>query len=454
MSRTSPAGQVAMRRFRDREEAGRELAAALRSYREQHPIVLALPRGGVPVGYEIARALSAPLDVWIVRKVGVPWHPELGLGAVAEGGHVHITPEVLRHAGLSDAELSEAIERKRREVEERVSKFRGSHPPPALRGRTVILVDDGIATGGTVRAAIHSIRAQQPASLVLAVPVASPDTVRALAKEVDEVVCLMMPEDLYAIGLWYENFDQVSDEEVKELLERARRTPRRDASSEPSLAIPAGRAELQGDLHLPAGARGLVLFAHGSGSGRKSPRNRFVAQALRSRGLGTLLFDLLTEEEEEQDAIDGHLRFDIPLLARRLGAVTDWIRGQRSVSDLSVGYFGASTGAAAALMAAAERPRDIRAVVSRGGRPDLAEDALERVRAPTLLIVGGADGPVIELNRAAMARMSAPKKLVIVPGATHLFEEPGALEEVARLAGDFFVAHLGRSTGAHAPAPR
>lgn len=210
-------------RFRDRTDAGRQLAAKLTIYAKQDPIILALPRGGVPVGYEIARALAAPLDVWVVRKIGVPWHPELGVGAVAEGGHVHLTPNVLAQVGLTDEQLKELTEDKRREVEERVRTFRKGRPQPALRDRTVIIVDDGIATGGTVHAAIRSTRAQQPKQLVLAVPVAAPETIRELESEVDRVICLLTPSDLYAIGLWYEDFDQVSDAEVIDLLERARR---------------------------------------------------------------------------------------------------------------------------------------------------------------------------------------------------------------------------------------
>jgi putative phosphoribosyl transferase len=211
------------------------------------------------------------------------------------------------------------------------------------------------------------------------------------------------------------------------------------------IRIPIRGLELEGNLALPREPRGLVLFAHGSGSSRASPRNRFVARVLRSRGLGTLLFDLLTASEEAVDMIDAHLRFDIPLLAGRLGEVTSWAGEQRALRGLPIGYFGASTGAAAALIAAAERPREVRAVVSRGGRPDLAGDALGQVRAATLLIVGGHDPQVLELNRRALDELgAATKDLAVVRGATHLFEEPGALDEVARLAGAFFAEHLGR----------
>jgi pimeloyl-ACP methyl ester carboxylesterase len=210
---------------------------------------------------------------------------------------------------------------------------------------------------------------------------------------------------------------------------------------------------LEGTLTLPANARGLVLFAHGSGSSRFSPRNRFVAAALNAGGLGTLLFDLLTAEEEERDAITAELRFDIELLADRLVAATDWVLAHREIRSLELGYFGSSTGAAAALIAATARPDVVRAVVSRGGRPDLARPILGEVRAPTLLIVGGNDDVVIELNEEAADRLRCEAELRIVPGATHLFEEPGALEEVASLARDWFTAHLAAAPRGVQPTP-
>jgi putative phosphoribosyl transferase len=208
------------------------------------------------------------------------------------------------------------------------------------------------------------------------------------------------------------------------------------------VSIRTGPVNLEGNLLVPEGARGIVLFAHGSGSSRHSPRNRYVAQLLNQGNLATLLVDLLTAEEEKIDQRTAHLRFDIGLLAERLVGVTDWLTQHPDTRHLRVGYFGASTGAAAALVAAGERPNVVGAVVSRGGRPDLAGPALERVRAPTLLIVGGNDFQVIELNRWALARLRGKKRLVIVPGATHLFEEPGALDEVARLAREWFELHL------------
>lgn len=206
--------------------------------------------------------------------------------------------------------------------------------------------------------------------------------------------------------------------------------------------VVSGDATLDGSLYVPEDAGGVVLFAHGSGSSMLSPRNRFVAQELQKAGFGTLLFDLLTREEEDIGEYSARLRFDIELLAERLAGATDWIKGQAATQDLPLGYFGASTGAAAALVAAAERPGIIRAIVSRGGRPDLAGDTLSKVRAPTLLIVGEEDLQVIQLNKQAMSRLDVEMDLSIVPRATHLFEEPGALEEAARLASDWFQKYL------------
>jgi putative phosphoribosyl transferase len=275
-----------------------------------------------------------------------------------------------------------------------------------------------------------------------------------------------MPEEFYAIGQFYEDFSQVADEEVTELVHRAAQPVLQNVGEEDppdvegrttmipgrisqrdgikrEVSIDLEGVTLEGTLVLPNDAKGLVLFAHGSGSSRHSPRNRYVAGVLNSHQIGTLLFDLLTRQEEAVDRYTGELRFDIPFLAKRLIDASNWIKSSPDTRGLKLGYFGASTGAAAALIAASELPDLVSAVVSRGGRPDLAEEALGSVRAPTLLIVGGDDEPVISMNRQALARLHCPdKKLVIVPGATHLFEEPGTLEEVARLAGEWFSQHF------------
>jgi len=211
---------------------------------------------------------------------------------------------------------------------------------------------------------------------------------------------------------------------------------------ETTVNIPAAEAALDGELGIPANATGIVLFAHGSGSSRHSARNKFVATALREAHLATLLFDLLSADEESIDLQSAYLRFDIAFLAERLTAVVDWIAKQEETCHLPIGLFGASTGAAAALVAAAQRPRLIGAVVSRGGRPDLAQQVLPVIEAPTLLIVGGKDRTVIDLNQRAFAELRCEKKLEIVPGATHLFEEPGALEQVSQLAAEWFAGKL------------
>lgn len=214
------------------------------------------------------------------------------------------------------------------------------------------------------------------------------------------------------------------------------------AATEVAVQIPAEDAILQGDLALPPQPRGLVIFAHGSGSSRHSPRNRYVAGVLQQAGLGTLLMDLLTVDEEAVDQYTRHLRFDIPLLSGRLVAATDWAKDEEQLRGLNIGYFGASTGAAAAIMAAAQRSDQVKAIVSRGGRPDLAEAALEQIQAATLLLVGDRDYPVIDLNEQAFDRMKCEKRLTLVPRATHLFEEPGTLEQVAELAASWFGTHL------------
>jgi putative phosphoribosyl transferase len=328
----------------------------------------------------------------------------------------------------------------------------------------VVLVDDGIATGGTVRAAIKALRAKHPSRIVLAAPVAARETLDALVNEVDDVAVLTAPEQLDGIGRWYDEFGQVDDDEVLASLARVRAVTKAAAPAasargqgaaleESEVWVESEGVVLAGDLVVPAGASGLVVFAHGSGSSRRSVRNRAVAAQLREAGCGTLLFDLLTEAEEEEDRDTGQLRFDIPLLARRLVGAMTWVHRRRDVGHLPLGLFGSSTGAAAALIAAALHPELVRAVVSRGGRPDLAGTALTSVRAPTLLIVGGADDEVLALNQEALRMLRCEKQLLVVPGATHLFEERGALSQVARHAAHWFAHHFVAVAAAETAAP-
>lgn len=435
--------------FADRRDAGRQLAQRLRHLAtDENVVILALPRGGVPVGFEIAQQLHRPLDVFVVRKLGVPGHEEVAMGAIASGGVRVLNPAVLIELGISRAAIDDVIARETEELSRREMAYRSGRAFPDLHHATVVLVDDGIATGATMMAAVQAVRQLGAARVVVAAPVIAAATRTALLYETDEVECVHAPERFFAVGVHYRDFDQTTDEEVQSLLNEAAGV-RPDGHSHAqgrshTLRIPAPGGALTADLTIPGNPMGLVIFAHGSGSSRMSPRNREVAAVLQRNGFATLLFDLLTPAEEAIDRVTGELRFDISRLATRLIAVTDWVTGRDDVGDLPIGYFGASTGAAAALRAAAARADVVQAVVSRGGRPDLAGPALDHVVAPALLIVGGRDPEVFVLNRAARERMRrAAVKLVVVAGATHLFEEPGALDEVTRLAADWFRAHLG-----------
>jgi pimeloyl-ACP methyl ester carboxylesterase len=370
------------------------------------------------------------------------------MGAIGEDGVRIINDEVVGMARVSQDELDAVEARERVELERRARRYRGEQQPIEIRGRTVVVVDDGVATGSTARAACRVARDRGAARVVLAVPVAPPDWTVRLGQEADELVCLSTPGDFFAIGQYYADFSQTTDEEVIDCLQRAADRvsaggPAPSGSDDPDsrdedVEVRAGAVRLGGRLTVPERPAGIVVFAHGSGSSRHSPRNRYVASALNRAGLGTLLFDLLTAEEE----LDRANVFDTELLAGRLAAATDWLRDQLHTPGVPVGYFGASTGAAAALWAAADPGARIAAVVSRGGRPDLAGPRLAAVVAPTLLIVGGRDPMVLGLNREAQARLRCESRLSVVPGATHLFEEPGALQRVAELARDWFIGHM------------
>lgn len=432
-----------MDRFRDRVDAGRRLARRLRHLRGQDVVVLGLPRGGVPVAFEVAEELAAPLDVIVVRKLGVPFQPELAMGAIGEGGFVVRDSRVMSRAGITPEEWRGVEERERHELDQRIVRFRRGRDRVDLHGRIAVVVDDGMATGSTARVACDAARHLGASRVVLAVPVAPLETVHAVT-EPDEIVCEAAPRWFGAVGEYYEDFSPTSDEEVIVLLDAAERRRRGTApvgtgdDCDLDVEIPVEGATLPGRLLLPDHPRGVVLFAHGSGSSRHSPRNRFVAEVLIRGGLGVLLLDLLTLAEEG----DRHRVFDIDLLASRLVAATHWVGARPDARRARLGYFGASTGAAAALTAAAELGPSVAAVVSRGGRPDLARERLAGVTAPTLMIVGSRDPVVLELNRKAQRELTCPSELTVVEGATHLFEEPGALAEVAIRARAWFTDHL------------
>lgn len=425
-------------RFENRSDAGRQLATAVHQRGYRDVVVLGLPRGGVPVAYEVAHELHAPLDVAVVRKLGVPVQPELAMGAIAEGGVCLVDEAMVRRARVSEGQLDDVIAREAHELDRRARRYRQNRPAVELAGRTAIIVDDGIATGSTSRAACQAARARGATWIVLATPVAPARVATGMAPDADEVVCLQTPETFLAVGQFYDDFGQTSDEQVVRLLRQSaqadqptRGVPCRDVT------IPVDGAELPGWLCQPVGAVGVVVFVHGAGSSRHSPRNMFVGGVLNKARIGTLLYDLLTPDEaSRRDNV-----FDIDLLTTRLEAVTAWLR--KEASGTRIGYFGASTGGAAALRAAARPEADVAAIVVRGGRPDLAgAEALGQVRAPTLFIVGELDRMVLQLNQTAARNMRAAHRLTVVPGATHLFQEPGTLEVVARRATDWFSGYL------------
>jgi putative phosphoribosyl transferase len=421
-------GGTRMSAYADRREAGLVLADRLRGEHLEGGVVVGLARGGVVVAAEVARRLGLPLDALAVRKVRHPLQPEYGIGAVTPGGGVFLRSDIDVTADAADAAVASA----RSGAEALDGRIHAAGPPVAVTGRACVLVDDGLATGATMIAAARWARANAASRVVIAVPVGPAATLDELQGEADLVVCVQTPATLFSVGEWYDDFRQVSDEEVAALMaESSTRATQR------AVTVDADGIELAGDLSLPAGAGGIVLFAHGSGSSRHSPRNQSVAHRLNEAGLGTLLFDLLTPDE----ALDRGRVFDIPLLAARLGAATRWAGEHSGIRGLPIGYFGASTGAAAALWAAAGDP-SVRAIVSRGGRPDLAGPRIAEVRAPTLLIVGGDDDVVLMLNRQAATELQCPWELVVIPGATHLFEEPGAMERVADHAATWLQLHL------------
>jgi putative phosphoribosyl transferase len=444
-------------RFRDRREAGRALAHELRKLTPEDPIVVALPRGGVPVGYEVAKALGAPLDIALVRKLGAPMQPELGIGALGESGEAILDTATAARLGVTREQLAQIVREEQRELERRRIRYRRGEGPLEVADRLVVLVDDGLATGVTAVAAARDLKARGAREVMLAVPVCPEGSQQRMGSEFDRLLCLRSPVPFHGVGGAYEDFSPTPDEEVVQLLDASRQrgagpahAPAQAAGDGPAVETPIEirvdpGVRLAGTLTRPADSAGLVIFVHGSGSSRHSPRNRAVAAALNRAGCATLLFDLLTEAESRDRANV----FDIELLSRRLTAASRWAREEPGLLGLPIGYFGASTGAAAALRAAANRDAAVAAIVSRGGRPDLAGASLRRVAAPTLLIVGGADTEVLRLNRTAAAQLAGRCELAVVPGAGHLFEGPGELEDVARLAAEWFQHHF---AGAHAAA--
>jgi putative phosphoribosyl transferase len=458
--------------LRDRRDGGRRLARELARFRGELPVVIGLARGGVPVALEVARALEAPLGVMVVQRVGADQYPEWTLAAVAEGGALYVRPQACRSTAVSDIEVVELASRTTAEVAHRTRACRGAVPNPDLAGRTVVLVDDGAATGATALAAQRSARAQGAARVVLAAPVVAALALPELESELDEVVALDWPHPFMAVGVWYERFEPTTDEEVVDCIRRgAARRPRGEGhrlwggepSSEPVAGPPAApgevltipcpggpRAGLEADLVAPLGATGIVIFT--TGSARESPRYRVISRELHRAGLATLRCDLL--DRAERHGTGTWLPSEARLLASRIALVGRWIAAHPATRGLQRGLYTAAAGTEAALAALAVFPDLAEAIVVRAGELDLVPaPVLASVRAPVLLIAGGRDESGLSASRETLTHLAAAE-LAVVPGATDLFHEPGALDATARLAATWFARWLGRGvarTAAGAP---
>lgn len=446
--------------FEDRRAAGRQLGKALDSTRAQTPLVLALPFGGVLVADEVAKALGAPLDIWVAREIRATAISDQQIGGVAEGGSVIFDRAVLSELAIPAPQLERLASREQDVVSRLSVVLRRGGQPPDVAGRTVILVDDGTGLGAPARAALRDLRRREVRQLIIAAPVCRAQDIPLLRADADQVVALHSPRQLGSVADAYEHFDPVHAPDVARLLAEASRFPA--AAPQSALAplplvraepvdVLTGDVELPGTLHMPAGTEGVVLFPDTSPNGRHHARNTALARYLHRFGIGTLLFDLLTRGEQEAATRGADPPLDVPVLTRRLLGATEWLRASRYAPVQKLGYCAGGSAAAPALAAAALRPGEVSVVVTRGGRPDLVWSSIPNVQAPTLLIVGRDDRQDLELNRRVLRLFHVASQLVVVPGTTRL-EENGNLDEVARLAAGWFIRYLGGTAqvGTHA----
>ncbi len=435
--------------FADRAAAGRALAGALVGVVKAPCVVAAIPRGGVTVALPVAERLGAPLTVAYARKLSAPFAPELAFGAVDEDGEMVLSAGTVEALGLGEPDVAQAKVRVLAEVRRRMARYQVPPLAAFLPGSAVVLVDDGLATGLTMRAALAYARRHGATEVVVAVPCASVQAATRFREEADRFVSLIVDERFMAVGQYYADFSPVSDEEVIAMLAEAPRAPSAPAApSSIRFRAPQGHA-LTGELLLPGGPgpHPVVVFAHGWGSGRQSPRNRAAAEALRGAGIGAFLFDFTGHGESEGMREASTLAQQ----ADDLGAALDAVAGMNDIDPGRIGVAGASSGAAAALARASIDAR-IAALVLRSGNPAGAEDAAARVTAPVLLLVGEHDLPTLAANRAVAARLAGPCRLEVVPGGDHLFGEPAALARAVDLTVAWFAEHLHEPRGARAGA--
>ncbi|HWC28957.1 MAG TPA: alpha/beta fold hydrolase [Dehalococcoidia bacterium] len=423
-------------RFHDRKDAGQRLAGLLKEKGFERPVVLGIPRGGLPVAAEVARALNGELAVVVARKLGAPGNPELAIGATTETGASYINTAVAAAVGADQRYIDAEKARQIAEAHRREQLFDSRRRPP-VSGRTVIIVDDGIATGATAIAAVRSIKAEGAERVILAVPVGPTEMLELLRGEADEVVCLLDDPDFWAVGYYYDDFSQVSDDEVRQTLETFTAKMAAKAAIDPSRPTQMERdgIRLAGILTTPApvGSFPLVIFVHGLGSSKESPRNLVIASRLVEAGIATLLFDLSDHGESSPDPRDG-----VDAYAADLEAVFAWARQQSEIVKDRIGIAGSSLGAVVAAKALADRKVSPRTMVLRA--PPMEAADFRAVTVPSLVLIGSRD----PLRRQVEAGTADQPQLTlsVVEGASHLFEEPGTLEEATQRTVEWFNSKL------------
>jgi putative phosphoribosyl transferase len=420
--------------FQDRTDAGRQLGERLQEQILSEPIVVGLARGGTPVAVEVAEALTAEIDTLIVRRVAHPEHPDVGIGVVAEGDVVLFDPQLVAWLQLEEAALDGLVAAERRHLQRQARALRGGRDPVAVAGRDVVLVDDGVSSGLTAKAAVESLRRRGAERIMLALPVGSPVVLAELEGLVDHLVCLEQPEKVEALADFYQDFTEVDDRLAGRLLQEAVRR----LVTVREVDVPIAERTVIGALVGPSRPDGVVVVVPGVGSAARSPRNLVLARQLAAKGLATLLVDLVDAGEAAEGATPSGLETQ----AERVAELCRWLRTESPWAQLPVGLLSSCSGTAVALLAVARHRAEVAAVVSRDGRPDLAGEALAAVTVPTLFVVAGRDERGERLNLAARYRLHGVAEVAVVAGASMLFEEPGTLAEVGRRAGAWFVHHF------------